>query len=235
MKCRFRSPNISCIQCLWERGFRKQRTWQEVHQLQRTWRKHRAASAHGDVCESAQYPRSRSRSVQRIEQKISWRFSWSIRRFRKLGNTWYRRTKWDETFMPRIYNALKCKMLAWRQRNNLWDRYFQEHSTTSTTRSAIRRRIKTSITMSIGKLDGGTAESHWETRRQRVHLQLRSGKPHDGKRVGAHGSPHHLRNGGDFGFQEGIPENRRGVDRTPTHKDTSVWYSFCSQARTAQN
>ena len=60
--------------------------------------------------------------------------------------------------------------------------------------------------MSIGKVDGGTSESHAETRRQRLHLQLRSGK-----RVGAHGSPHHLRNGGDFGFLEGIPENRRGV------------------------
>ena len=46
-----------------------------------------------------------------------------------------------------------------------------------------------------------TAESH----------QLRSGKPHNGKRVGAHGIPHHLINGGDFGFLEGIPENRRGV------------------------
>ena len=45
-----------------------------------------------------------------------------------------------------------------------------------------------------------------------VHdIQLRSGKLLNGKRVGTHGSPHHLRNGGDFGFLEGIPENRRGV------------------------
>ena len=44
-----------------------------------------------------------------------------------------------------------------------------------------------------------------------VHLQHRSGKLHSGKRVGAHGNLHHLRNGGDFGFLEGIPENRRCV------------------------
>ena len=65
--------------------------------------------------------------------------------------------------------------------------------------------------MSIAKLDGGTTESHGETRRQRLHLQHRSGKTHNGKRVGAHDSQHHLINGGDFGFLEGIPENRRGV------------------------
>ena len=55
------------------------------------------------------------------------------------------------------------------------------------------------------------SESHGETRRQRLHFQHRSGKTHSGKRVGAHGIPHHLINGGDFGFLEGIPENRRGV------------------------
>ena len=43
-----------------------------------------------------------------------------------------------------------------------------------------------------------------ETRRQRLHLQHRSGKTHHRKRVGAHGIPHHLRNGGDVGFLEGI-------------------------------
>ena len=82
----------------------------------------------------------------------------------------------------------------------------------------LSKEEKTSITMSIGKLDGGTAESHGETRRQRLHLQHRSGKTHNGRRVGAHGSLHHLINGGDVGFLEGVPENRRGVDRTPTHK-----------------
>ena len=65
--------------------------------------------------------------------------------------------------------------------------------------------------MSIVKLDGGTGESHGETRLQRLHLQLRSGQLRNGKRVGAHGSLHHPRNGGDFGFLEGIPENRRRV------------------------
>ena len=68
---------------------------------------------------------------------------------------------------------------------------------------------KTSITMSIGKLDGGTTESHGETRWQHLHLQLRSGQLHNGKRVGTHGNLHHLKNGGDFGYLEGIPENRR--------------------------
>ena len=65
--------------------------------------------------------------------------------------------------------------------------------------------------MSIEKLDGGTTESHGEARRQHLHLQLRSGQLHNGKRVGAHGSLHHLRNGGDFGFLERIPENRPEV------------------------
>ena len=65
--------------------------------------------------------------------------------------------------------------------------------------------------MSIGKLDGGTTESHGYTRRQRLHLQLRSGNFHNDKRVGAHGNLHHVINGSDFGFLEGIPENRRVV------------------------
>ena len=49
------------------------------------------------------------------------------------------------------------------------------------------------MTMSIAKLDGGTAESHGETRRQHPHLQLRSGRLHNGTRVGTRGSLHHLR------------------------------------------
>ena len=69
------------------------------------------------------------------------------------------------------------------------------------------------MTVSIARLDGGITKSHVETRRQhlRLHLQLRSGQLRNGKRVGAHGSLHHLRNGGDFGFLERISENRRGV------------------------
>ena len=58
---------------------------------------------------------------------------------------------------------------------------------------------------------GGSTESHGETRRQRLHLQHRSGKPHNDRRDGARGIPHHLINGGDFGFLEGIPESRREV------------------------
>ena len=73
--------------------------------------------------------------------------------------------------------------------------------------------------MSFGKLDGGATGSHGENRRLRLHLQNHIGKTHNGRRVGAHGIPHHLVNGGDFGFLEGISEHRRVcVDRTPTHK-----------------
>ena len=56
-------------------------------------------------------------------------------------------------------------------------------------------------------------ESHGENRWQHLHLhlQLRSGQLRNDKRVGAHGSLHHLKNGGDFGFLERIPENRRRV------------------------
>ena len=52
-----------------------------------------------------------------------------------------------------------------------------------------------------------------ETRRQHfhLHLQLRSDRLRNGKRVGAHGNLHHLRNGGDVGFLERIPENRHEV------------------------
>ena len=57
--------------------------------------------------------------------------------------------------------------------------------------------------MSIARLDDGIRESHWETRRQHLHLhlQLRSGQLRNGKSVGAHGNLHHLRNGGVFGFR----------------------------------
>ena len=73
--------------------------------------------------------------------------------------------------------------------------------------------------MSIGKLDDGTTESHGETRRQRLHLQHRSGKTHSGRRVGAHGVPHLLINGGDFDFSSRNSRKSTGrVDRTPTHK-----------------
>ena len=102
-------------------------------------------------------------------------------------------------------------------------------STTSATRSTIRRRRKTSIFYVDPKSGWRYFREPRETRRQRLHLQLRSGKTHNGKRVGAHGIAHHLRNGGDFGFVEGIPENRWGC-RQDTHSQDTL----CSQARTAQ-
>ena len=83
-------------------------------------------------------------------------------------------------------------------------------STTSTTRSAIRRRRKLRLLCQsedwMAVLQRATVKpagsilsstSQWPTSQ--------------GKRVGAHGSLHHLRNGGDFVFLERIPENRRGV------------------------
>ena len=48
--------------------------------------------------------------------------------------------------------------------------------------------------------------------------------------AGAHGNLHHLRNGGDFGFLEGSPENRRGC-RLDTHSQyTSAQYSLFKSA-----
>ena len=80
-------------------------------------------------------------------------------------------------------------------------------------------------------LQGATGE----TRRQHLHLQLRSGQLHSGERVGAHDSLHHLRNGGDFGFLERIPEKSPGgADRTPTH-NTHLCSTVCSQARNAHH
>ena len=125
-------------------------------------------------------------------------------------------------------------MLAWWKRSNLWDRYVQNTNNVNDKISNSSKE-KTSITMSIVKLDGGTAESHGETRRQHLHLKLHSGQLRNGKRVGAHGHLHHLRNGGDFGFLERIPGNRRGgVDRTPTH-NTHLCSTVCSQARNAHH
>ena len=87
--------------------------------------------------------------------------------------------------------------------------------------------------MSIVKLDGGIAESHGEAHRQHLHLQLRSGQLRNGKRLGAHGSLHHLRNGCDFGFLETIPENRRVCGQDTHSQYTFVQYSlFTSAERT---
>ena len=61
--------------------------------------------------------------------------------------------------------------------------------------------------MSIARLDGGITEGLGEIRRQHLHLhlQLRSGRLRNGKRVGARGNLHHLRNGGDIGFVDCTP------------------------------
>ena len=84
------------------------------------------------------------------------------------------------------------------------------------------------------RLDGGIFESHGKTRRQHLHLhlQLRRGQLHHGKRVGTHGGLHLLRNGGDLGFLERIPENRRGVYTGHTHNN-HLCSTGCSQARNA--
>ena len=109
-------------------------------------------------------------------------------------------------------------------------------STAPTTKKICNlKEEKTSNTVSIGRLDGGTTESHGETGRQHLHLQLRSGQLRNGKRVGAHGSLHLLRNGGDFGFLERIPENRRGVETRHPPKITHLCSTVCSQARNAHH
>ena len=63
------------------------------------------------------------------------------------------------------------------KRGNLLGRYVQKINNANEKINKSKEE-KTSITMSIGKLDGSTTESHGETRRQRLHLQHRSGKTH---------------------------------------------------------
>ena len=79
---------------------------------------------------------------------------------------------------------LKCKTLTWRKRGNLFRYVHNIHSFIDKISNS--KEEKTSITMSIAKLDGGTTESHGETRQQHLHLQLHSGRLRNGKRVGAH-------------------------------------------------
>ena len=116
----------------------------------------------------------------------------------------------DQNLSMHYNDAWKCKTLTWRKRGNLSDRYVHNINSVNDKISNSTEE-KTSITMSISKLDGGTTESHGETRQQHLHLQLHNGRLRNGKRVGANGSLHHLRNGGDFGFLGRIPEKRRGV------------------------
>ena len=105
-------------------------------------------------------------------------------------------------------------------------------STTSTTRSAIRKR----------KLRLLCRSKNWMAVLQRATekpagtvfiFSFAEAELHNGRRVGAYGVPHHLINDVDFGFLEGIPENRReGMDRTLTH-NTHLCSTGFSQARTA--
>ena len=95
-------------------------------------------------------------------------------------------------------------------------------STTSTRRSTIRRSRKLRLLC--------------RPENQMAVLQRATEKPasstsqwptsHNGRRVGAHGIPHHLRNGGDFGFLEGIPENRQRCRQDTHSQDTSVQRSL---------
>ena len=83
-------------------------------------------------------------------------------------------------------------------------------------------------------VDRKTGLRYYRARRQRLHLQHRSGNTHSGRRVGAHGIPHHLINGGDFGFLEWNSRESDGWCRQDTHsQDTSVQNSLIT-TRTAQ-
>ena len=141
--------------------------------------------------------------------------SWTITERQTLGSLfecwWAPETSSTRICRCIICNAWKCKMLFWRRRNKLW--YRSVHNINSVNDKISNSKEETSITLSIARLDGGITESHGETRRKHLHLhlQLRSGRLRNGKRVGAHGNLHHLRNGGDFGFLERIAEDRREV------------------------
>ena len=91
--------------------------------------------------------------------------------------------------------------------NKLWYRYVDNNN--SATKRSITRRRKL-------RLPYPSETGFWfyrEPRRQRLHLQHRSGKTHSGKRFGAHGIPRHDVNGDDSGFPDGTPDNRREVYR----------------------
>ena len=81
------------------------------------------------------------------------------------------------------------------------------------------------VTTSIAKLDGGTTESHRETRRQHLHLQL-----HSGKRVGAHDSLHHLSSGGDSVSRKEIQKVDGVCGQDTRSQHTSVQCSLFTSA-----
>ena len=120
-------------------------------------------------------------------------------------------------FVVALKQCLEMQDALWAETRQSLRPNTSRTSTTSTRRSTIRRR-KTSIIVSIGKLDGGATQSHGETRRQRLHLQHRSGNNRNGRRVGAHGMQRHLRNGG-VGFLEGIRVKSAGRCRRDTHSE----------------
>ena len=82
-------------------------------------------------------------------------------------------------------------------------------SATSATRSAVRRRRKLRLLCrsenSMAVLQRATGKPLGSV----FMFNIAAAKTFNGKRVGTHGFPHHLRNGGDFDFLDGIPENRR--------------------------
>ena len=112
-------------------------------------------------------------------------------------------------YMLMFNAALKQCLKMQGKPNNLWNRYV--HNINSVIdKISNSKEAKTSITVSIAKLDGGIAESHGETRLQHLHLHVHLQLRND-KRVGDDDNLHYLRKGGDFGFLEGSPENRREV------------------------
>ena len=91
------------------------------------------------------------------------------------------------------WRSMLFDRIAWRKRGNLSDRYVQNINKDEEKISSSKEE-KTSITVSIGKLDGGTTECH--------------GKPVGSififtiavVRSSAHGILHNLKYGGEFGF-----------------------------------
>ena len=137
----------------------------------------------------------------------------------------------DQKLSMHQNNAWKCKMITWRKRNKLWYRYVHNMNNVNEKISNSKEE-KTSITMSMTKLDGGTTESHGETRRQHLHLQLRSGHFHNGERAWQPTSSQKW-----WWFRllgKNSRESTRGLDRSPTH-NTHLCSTVCSQARNASH
>ena len=75
----------------------------------------------------------------------------------------------DQNVPLHFYNALKCKTLTWWKRNNLWDQYVQNINNVNEKINNSKEE-KTSITMSFGKLDGGTTETRQSAQSLVAHL-----------------------------------------------------------------